>query len=331
MVTFARNAKMTLSMKNLLTLIIPTYNRAIFLEETLRRLAEYNTTIDFDLIICNNCSEDQTEEVIQKWKPHFKNITCIKHSHFLYYDYNVASGYKAVQTDYCMLLGDCYYLYENDLKHILSTLEHHRPDAIAINSFKGKVKLPSKVYDDLDQLVADLGWHMTMLCSFILKTELIQEYTLTRYSGSAFIHLGVLLDGLASKQHICVYWINEIRIQRLRLHVQENYNPNSKKVSWTSEPFLIFAKRWVSFVLSLSTRISMDAKLRCILEHNSHQHVFRPWKIFRYKLTGRLDMHDYKKSRAYLKWCTRNPIYLYDLINLCPTLWQNSKKKISEK
>lgn len=58
---------------NILTIIIPTFNRINYLENLLNNLVKQRkiSKINFDLIVLNNNSEDGTNSLLEKYK---KNI-----------------------------------------------------------------------------------------------------------------------------------------------------------------------------------------------------------------------------------------------------------------
>jgi glycosyltransferase involved in cell wall biosynthesis len=65
-------------MDKLLSIVIPTYNRAAGLDRQLEWLAQeiQGYEQDCEIFISDNCSTDETAEVIQKWQSAFNQITC---------------------------------------------------------------------------------------------------------------------------------------------------------------------------------------------------------------------------------------------------------------
>src|SRR6478735_9119128 len=54
----------------LLSICIPTYNRAKSLDKTIRSIVQqkkFSETSDVEIVIADNCSDDSTEEVVQKY------------------------------------------------------------------------------------------------------------------------------------------------------------------------------------------------------------------------------------------------------------------------
>jgi teichuronic acid biosynthesis glycosyltransferase TuaG len=62
---------------NRVTILIPTYNRADFLNETLKNCLS-QTYKEFDIIVYDDCSTDNTSKVVEKIKSRIPNLTYIK-------------------------------------------------------------------------------------------------------------------------------------------------------------------------------------------------------------------------------------------------------------
>ena len=88
----------------LLTLIIPTYNRATVLDRNLAHIVELQKKYDFHVILCNNGSTDNAEEIINKWKDSIMNLKLITHKTNIGYGKNIQSskngGRKGLRTDF---------------------------------------------------------------------------------------------------------------------------------------------------------------------------------------------------------------------------------------
>jgi glycosyltransferase involved in cell wall biosynthesis len=64
-------------MKKLLSIVIPTYNRASELDRQLNWLLQeiQGYEQECEIFVSDNCSTDQTPEILQKWQPAFNQIT----------------------------------------------------------------------------------------------------------------------------------------------------------------------------------------------------------------------------------------------------------------
>lgn len=120
----------------IISILIPTYNRAHILQECLERLLKISIThkANIEIIISDNASTDDTKQVVSKYKNKFVN-----HSRFIYHrnSYNqgaaknLISLYKLAAGDYIMFIGDDDFISEKNFPSVLSILlDGRRPSAI---------------------------------------------------------------------------------------------------------------------------------------------------------------------------------------------------------
>jgi hypothetical protein len=128
----------------ILTIGVPTYNRAFYLDSFFKLLFEIlKLTEKVKVLISDNNSTDLTEEICKKWIPIFQNNNIqieyiIKEEHVSGVE-NVLSLFKKVDTPYFMFLGD-----DDSLNKVgfLSALEvlNHKPSAVIQNIFNEKIR-----------------------------------------------------------------------------------------------------------------------------------------------------------------------------------------------
>jgi glycosyltransferase involved in cell wall biosynthesis len=132
----------------LLTIAIPTYNRANLLELSLSKILEALKGFekDVEIVISNNCSEDNTELIIKNAQK-FYPIKYYVNSENIGFNFNYIKLIDEYVTGrYCWVLGDDDFLYPNAIKEIISVLKNHQ-DLSFINlkfDFKSLEKLSLK-------------------------------------------------------------------------------------------------------------------------------------------------------------------------------------------
>lgn len=90
-----------------LQIIIVTYNRAKFLERTLNSLLnEASPVRDVDILVQNNCSTDNTEQVCETFKQKFHNFSYITNRYNVGACVNIAKAYENFSKDYLWIIGD---------------------------------------------------------------------------------------------------------------------------------------------------------------------------------------------------------------------------------
>ena len=79
-------------MSYLLSICIPTFNRAELLKNTLTSIYSQKANhSDFEVVISDNCSTDHTEEVVFEFLNNHNNINYIKLSEPIYSDNNIVN------------------------------------------------------------------------------------------------------------------------------------------------------------------------------------------------------------------------------------------------
>ena len=113
-------------MAKLLTIAIPTYNRAELLNKQLAWLSQaikgYES--DCEIFISDNCSTDNTQEIIQKWQDKFDiHITNHRNAENLGVMRNLVHCYDSAQTQYVWAIGDDDPVEDEAIPYIINKLK----------------------------------------------------------------------------------------------------------------------------------------------------------------------------------------------------------------
>lgn len=113
-------------MQKLLSLCIPTFNRAQCLQRQLAWLAKETQDFgdDCEIIISDNCSEDETSTIVQEWQAAFHHISFHSNRNHqnvgwmrnFVYCLNAASG------RYTWIIGDDDVIYDGTVAYVIKTL-----------------------------------------------------------------------------------------------------------------------------------------------------------------------------------------------------------------
>ncbi len=148
------------------SICIPTYNRAHILPYAVNSVLR-QTYGDFELIICDDASPDNTAEVVAQWDD--PRIRYIRHPQNIQRSRNMRSGYEAAQGEYFIKFDDDDALTPTFLERTVAVMEaqpnvdfvctdhwvinarNERDEtATAANSAKwGKDRLSEAIIDDL--------------------------------------------------------------------------------------------------------------------------------------------------------------------------------------
>jgi glycosyltransferase involved in cell wall biosynthesis len=127
----------------LLTIAIPTYNRAHVLSECLSHLLEvaYIHRDDIEIVISDNASSDNSDDVVKKIGAkisNYSNFIYFKNSNNVGVSKNIISLFKKTNGKYFLLLGDDDYISKENISYILKVLsDEHSPSAIIQSRWNG--------------------------------------------------------------------------------------------------------------------------------------------------------------------------------------------------
>lgn len=120
----------------LLTIIIPTYNRADYLERLLAVLKQELINLEplVRVLVSDNASTDRTPKVTETVAKNWEALIVQRHSINLGPEGNFCSCLPRVETQYCWILGDDDVPVSGTLRSVLCALSNCRPDLLYLQS-----------------------------------------------------------------------------------------------------------------------------------------------------------------------------------------------------
>lgn len=117
-------------MSKLLTISIPTYNRASMLDDQLQWLSMEieGRENDCEIVVSDNCSSDNTPEVIARWQQRFEGRVTFRanrHDHNIGGMANIAHCIGQATSDFVWSLGDDDPIQKGTIRYILGKIEEH--------------------------------------------------------------------------------------------------------------------------------------------------------------------------------------------------------------
>lgn len=106
----------------LLTIAVPTYNGA----RTIRAMLDLmlpQADERVEVLICDNCSTDETPHIIQEYRKRYPFIRAVRNERNIGPDANFLSALRLAQGRFVLLLSDDDILIEGSLSNILQVLE----------------------------------------------------------------------------------------------------------------------------------------------------------------------------------------------------------------
>jgi len=249
-----------------LSIVIPTYNRADFLDLSLEAHIPLVKKFNIAIYIVDNASTDNTSEIVSKWMNEYEYLFFSRNKKNIGPDLNFEIALKSPNTEYIWLLGDTSQIKKKVLEKV-TKLSKEDYDLILLNSENRVSNIGSKLIKDKKMLLSSLGWHMTHMSALIYNKKIINNANFLRFYDTNFIQTGIIFENLAYRDGIRVIWNQDLSIVSLR-------KDGLRKVSWQKDTFNIWTKRWANFVLSLPPVYPVDLKLKMIQDHSKKSKVF---------------------------------------------------------
>jgi abequosyltransferase len=266
-----------------LSIALPTYNRAAFLDSALAKLLPIVAPYAIRILVSDNKSTDDTAAVVARHKAAYPLLDYACNAENLGPDGNFEVALRDGSTRYVWLLGDTYEIEPAALTGVMAAIEGAPAlDAIIVDVEGRATEIPAHHYTDRNALLTDLGWHMTCMSALILSRDLITAGAFERYRNTSFIHVGIIFDHIA-RHAPQVLWLNGPGVRSLRVE-------GAVKVSvWEKRTFDIWVDSWTGFVLSLPAIYTIQAKLTCILRHGERSGLFSLANLVKLRGGGVLD------------------------------------------
>jgi glycosyltransferase involved in cell wall biosynthesis len=276
---------------NLISITIPTFNRAPFLDACLKFHIPLARKHNVKIFISDNASEDHTQEVVKRWCAEYALISYTRNKINIGPDANFEQALKLADTEYVWLLGDTYKLPNIGLDFLDNFLTSSSVvyDLIVFN-WKNRVKdIPSQDYTDPNKILSDIGWHMTCISSLVFRAEILRVCNFKAYLDTNFIQTGIIFDYISSHHHL-IHWNRDISVETI-------FIDGIKKNTWPEYRFQIWFERWPKFVFSLPSLFLFSNKIKAIKDHGVKSKAFSIKNLLMMRFNNLLDVSVYRKYR----------------------------------
>lgn len=183
----------------LLTIAIPTYNRAQYLERLLTVLAnQILSESQIELIVSDNASSDETPNVVDHFKLRGLPIYYLRNQSNLGPDRNILQCYEQASGKYVWILGDDDLVRPGGIAKVLSHLQAQEYDLVYIASiaFTDATPPPAhvpdlgfEVFERADLLARRVNVFFTFISGNIVNKERILSVSHRPFSELVGTHL----------------------------------------------------------------------------------------------------------------------------------------------
>lgn len=157
--------------KPFLTIGIPTYNRAFFLDKCLNNIyKQIGNDKLIEVLVRDNASDDATFNIIKKYKNIYTNIRCIKNKENVNVDININSIYDEALGEYIISCGDDDYYNGTIIYSLINVLNDNKNiDVACLLHNTGQLTIQKG--NGIDAYVNIISFMDTLISSIILKKE----------------------------------------------------------------------------------------------------------------------------------------------------------------
>lgn len=308
----------------LFSILIPTYNRSEFLVKNLNilksHIAEFDSSIRFEIVISNNCSTDATDIAISEFireNPKI-DVNYIRQTSNLGVAMNCLIVFKESQGDYVMYLGDDDFIssdyLNNLLNHLINNPETHSviPSILEIDIHGQKAKegrdheLKSRIHSAGYSNCLENAWRGHQLSGIVVKRNNLYENYPDKDRGNMYIFIYFLAMSTLSGS---TYHLTEFPVMVT--------NPGQKKKDWSYGEDGLLNEIFDNYInLPLNSWQITKLQLKVIES--------QPWRLWKYKKVG------YKEFLITFKnmWFSKNSTYLFKIAFPLLVLKIAAKKKL---
>ncbi|WP_191018024.1 glycosyltransferase family 2 protein [Treponema zioleckii] len=157
--------------KPLLSICIPTYNRAEYLEKSLESLVSQPEFAQIEVVISDNASTDNTEEVCRSYQKKYPNIVYFRNEENIH-DRNFPTALMRANGIYRKLYNDNMLHLSGSLRFLLELIDTYKDSKPLMFFLHGKfgakkINNPEKFeVKGVDELVLYTSHHFTWLAGF---------------------------------------------------------------------------------------------------------------------------------------------------------------------
>lgn len=188
----------------LISICIPTYNRASYLEINLKQLfinwQELTDKSDVEIIISNNASTDGTDAIVQQFVDLGLPIRYFSNEKNLGADGNFYNSYQNATGKYVWIFGDDELLFNHSLVKIIAILKKHEIGCLYLEGISYEQSFDLNQYADIpteniklltgDEYIKQVHFYLTFCTGNIFNKSIIpRHFDCKPYIGTNLIQV----------------------------------------------------------------------------------------------------------------------------------------------
>ncbi|MCA6069104.1 glycosyltransferase family 2 protein [Chryseobacterium sp. RG1] len=178
----------------LLTIAIPTYNRASILKDSLAKIIDQISGKEdlIELLVSDNCSPDETQDIVYTLIQKGNVINYNRNEENLGMDGNFSYCFNHAKGKYIWILGDDDYLLDGALDKIINILRKDEYGLIHLNS--SKLIKENEIFYSSTKLLNTININITFISGNIVNRNAVQKVNFDNYRGTLLSQVPVYLN-----------------------------------------------------------------------------------------------------------------------------------------
>ncbi len=191
-------------MQRVLSLCFPTYNRGWCMKEQISRLRQCPKELleKIEIIVSDNCSTDDTEEIVRAAISDGFECVYNKNKENLGMDGNFVTCFKMAKGKYVWLLGDDDPIIPDALAKIVNKLSGDEDYGLVHIYKKGRFSKEDFItYTNDNAFIKDISYYTTLISSNIVRTKYVPEIVFEKYMGTWFTLMPLYITALIEEKN----------------------------------------------------------------------------------------------------------------------------------
>tara|TARA_B100000902_G_scaffold399599_1_gene471264 strand:+ start:54 stop:1769 length:1716 start_codon:yes stop_codon:yes gene_type:complete len=292
----------------LLAIVMPTFNRPEIFEENIKSYITYCSKYKIKIYISDDRKDQKILRLANKLKKIYPYLYYKQNKPPLKHDKNLVRSLRLPNTKYVWILGDSLILEKNALEKIILFLSNNKPKLLGVNAVGRKLNYKSAIINKPDEVILNLGWHLTLTGATIYSSDAIRYLKKIDYKKiKNFPQFFLIFTYLKTAEKF--YWINDQFI-----------SPNQKRKDsyWIKDTFSVFIHDWAHVIDSLNSYYARKVLNRVRLSHAKNTNLFSLRNLIKLRMMGYFGSEDYEKYKDTLDIQSKIPIKIIKIISLVP-------------
>ena len=301
-----------------LAIAIPTYNRSAILRENLELMMAEIKQFSIPIYISDDSTDGKTVLEVEALKKSYDYIYYYKNEPGLGHDKNCIRSLSLPIATYIWYLGDSIIIEPGGIKKVLDIIENGQYDFISVNAKNRNLDFSSRIYEDGNTLLTEIGWHLTLTSATIYSNKIqgfIHQLDLLKCKN--FPQTALIFETFA-KQKSKLFWINDRLV----------YGNANKKSYWNNAVFDVFLTDWESFITNLPAFYSLENKKEILKTHNLETGLFTFMRFLDYRSLGIYSFDFFRKYYKQISYSSTVNVFVLALISITPKFLLVFLKKI---